>query len=146
MGVLLRNYMMERFLERITVSEYSEKFILKDGMLVTSMVGLEARSTMDTRMCDFYDVHILLGLYRKEISPELLAHALTATAHKRGSENLMENAEKVLNNLHDSEAMGELWNNYQSKFSYAKDISWNIALRSVQQLAIAAGLSVISSP
>ncbi len=45
--ILMRNYMMERFLERISVSEYKDKFILKGGMLVASMVGLESRSTMD---------------------------------------------------------------------------------------------------
>ena len=45
--VLLRNYMMERFLERISLSEYRDKFILKGGMLVAAMVGLDARSTMD---------------------------------------------------------------------------------------------------
>ena len=45
--VLMRNYMMERFLERISLSSYRDKFILKGGMLVAAMVGLDARSTMD---------------------------------------------------------------------------------------------------
>jgi predicted nucleotidyltransferase component of viral defense system len=45
--VLLRNYMMERLLERISVSQYRTRFILKGGMLVASMVGLDTRSTMD---------------------------------------------------------------------------------------------------
>ena len=39
--------MMERFLERISLSSYRDKFILKGGMLVAAMVGLDARSTMD---------------------------------------------------------------------------------------------------
>lgn len=37
--ILMRNYMMERFLERISLSEYRDKFILKGGMLVAAMVG-----------------------------------------------------------------------------------------------------------
>lgn len=45
--ILMRNYMMERFLERISLSEYRDNFILKGGMLVAAMVGLDARSTMD---------------------------------------------------------------------------------------------------
>lgn len=45
--LLMRNYMMERFLERISISAYQDKFILKGGMLVAAMVGLDARSTMD---------------------------------------------------------------------------------------------------
>ena len=39
--------MMERFLERISLSEYKNQFILKGGMLVAAMVGLDARATMD---------------------------------------------------------------------------------------------------
>ena len=38
---------MERFLERISFSEYRDRFVLKGGMLVAAMVGLDARSTMD---------------------------------------------------------------------------------------------------
>lgn len=45
--ILMRNYMMERLLERISVSDYKDKFILKGGMLVAAMVGLDSRSTMD---------------------------------------------------------------------------------------------------
>ena len=45
--ILMRNYMMERFLERISLSEYRDNFILKGGMLVAAMVGLDTRSTMD---------------------------------------------------------------------------------------------------
>ena len=45
--ILLRNYMMERFLERMSLSKYKKNFILKGGMLVSSMVGIDFRSTMD---------------------------------------------------------------------------------------------------
>ena len=44
---LMRIYMMERFLERISLSEYRDKFILKLGILVTAMIGVAHRSTMD---------------------------------------------------------------------------------------------------
>lgn len=44
---LMRIYMMERFLERISNSKYSENFIIKGGILVTAMVGVANRSTMD---------------------------------------------------------------------------------------------------
>lgn len=45
--MLMRHYMMERFLERISLSEDKDQFILKGGILVTAMIGLNARSTMD---------------------------------------------------------------------------------------------------
>lgn len=45
--VVLQNYMFERFLERLSMSEYSEKFVVKGGMLIAAIVGLDTRSTMD---------------------------------------------------------------------------------------------------
>jgi hypothetical protein len=45
--LLIRNYGMERFLERVSLSEHRDNFILKGGMLVSAMVGLENRATMD---------------------------------------------------------------------------------------------------
>ena len=45
--LLIRNYGMERFLERVSLSRYKDNFILKGGMLVSSMVGLDHRATMD---------------------------------------------------------------------------------------------------
>ena len=44
---LIRNYVMERFLERMSLSEYNDKLILKGGLLVASMVGIDNRATMD---------------------------------------------------------------------------------------------------
>ena len=45
--LLIRNYGMERFLERVSLSEHRDNFILKGGLLVSAMVGLENRATMD---------------------------------------------------------------------------------------------------
>lgn len=45
--VLIRIYMMERFLERISVSRFRNQFIIKGGILVTSLIGIALRSTMD---------------------------------------------------------------------------------------------------
>lgn len=45
--MLIRNFVMERFLERVALSPYRNNFILKGGMLVAAVVGLEARATMD---------------------------------------------------------------------------------------------------
>ncbi len=44
---LMRIYMMERFLERLAQSEYRDNFIIKGGILVTAMIGVAHRSTMD---------------------------------------------------------------------------------------------------
>ena len=44
---LIRTFMMERFLERVSLSKYRENIILKGGMLVASIVGVNLRATMD---------------------------------------------------------------------------------------------------
>lgn len=46
-NTLIRNYAMERFLERVSLSEYRNNIILKGGMLVSQLIGLDNRSTMD---------------------------------------------------------------------------------------------------
>lgn len=261
--VLLRNYMMERFLERISISEYRDNFILKGGMLVAAMVGIDARSTMDmdatvkgtavnvedveniiagiiripindgvdfrvksiseimdeadypgvranldcyfdgtrtplkidistgdvitpkevrysfklmfeertidvwaynletvvaekletilarttanTRMRDFYDLHMLYQLYGDTLNKEVLTQAFAATAEKRGSAFLMPNAEEVLCVVYNSVEMQKLWENYRKKFSYASDISWHSIMCSIRQIAAETGLPVEQS-
>ncbi|NLZ51598.1 MAG: nucleotidyl transferase AbiEii/AbiGii toxin family protein [Thermoanaerobacteraceae bacterium] len=45
--ILLRNYMLERLLERISLSDFRDRFILKGGMLIAALVGIDMRSTID---------------------------------------------------------------------------------------------------
>jgi predicted nucleotidyltransferase component of viral defense system len=44
---ILQNFMLERLLERISLSKYKDMVILKGGMLIASMVGINSRTTMD---------------------------------------------------------------------------------------------------
>ena len=207
--LLMRNYMMERFLERVSLSQFRENFILKGGMLVAAMVGLDTRSTMDidatvrgaavdvdhisdmiseiisvpvkdgvffslksvseimdeaeysletvlaekletvisrattnTRMRDFYDLHILCQLYGGTLTAQVLTDALCATARRRGTLRLLSEAEDVLRELADDPHMRKLWDTYRARYSYASELTWDIVLSSVRQLCIAAGLAV----
>ena len=44
---VLQNFMLERLLERISISKYKDKVVLKGGLLIASMVGINSRTTMD---------------------------------------------------------------------------------------------------
>ena len=44
---MIRIFFMERFLERVSLSKYNDQFVLKGGMLVSSLIGINLRSTMD---------------------------------------------------------------------------------------------------
>jgi len=65
--ILMRIFMMERFLERVSVSPYRDHFIIKGGILVTSMIGVALRSTMD----------IDASIKNEELSEEHLLQMLT---------------------------------------------------------------------
>lgn len=255
--ILMRNYMMERFLERISLSDYKDRFILKGGMLVAAMVGLDARSTMDldatvkganvsvedveniissilsvpmedgvefqvkriseimeeaeypgvrvsmettfdgvrtplkidistgdvitprevrysfklmledrsievwaynletvlaekletvisrnvtnTRMRDFYDIHILKQLHGESLSASVLRDALAATATKRGTLEQMKDAAAVFDEVEENPVMAKLWQSYQKNYSYAADLSWHTVMDSVRALYAVGG-------
>ena len=239
---LVRIYMMERFLERVAVSDYKDNFVIKGGMLITSMIGIALRSTMDidtsvksqnlsaenmtrivedikniklddgvtfeiknisnimdemeypgirisinaimgklitpmkidistgdviipaateykyellledrsinlwsynietilaeklqtilsrglfnTRMRDFYDVHMLLLMYAKRIEKEILKKAFDSVCMKRETVNLKSEGERILRAIASDVQIEKLWNAYRKKFSYAADIQY----------------------
>lgn len=44
---VLQMYLFERIIERLSLSRYKDNFILKGGLLIASMIGVECRSTLD---------------------------------------------------------------------------------------------------
>lgn len=44
---VLQNYLMSRFLYRLSRTDYKEKFVIKGGLLIASIVGIEHRATLD---------------------------------------------------------------------------------------------------
>ena len=48
---VLQNYMFERILERLSISKYKNNFILKGGLLLSSIMGIDTRTTMDMDTC-----------------------------------------------------------------------------------------------
>jgi len=250
--VLLRIYMMERFLERLSKSNYSDNFIIKGGVLVTSMVGISLRSTMDidttirnfelskdeavkivgdicsidindnvtfkikdashimddmdypgirltldasigkmivpikidistgdvitpgaieyeyeallenrsirlwtynletilaeklqtilsrgllnTRMRDFYDIHILLLRFNNHLNKNIFREAFVATCKKRETTALLTGGDKIIETISTDEGLSKLWNSYQNKYSYAEDISYQSIMESISWL------------
>lgn len=95
--LVLQNYMLERFLERVSVSEYRNNFIIKGGFLIASMVGLNSRATMDMDAT----------IKRYPVSEEAI-------------QKMVEEIIKI--NL--SEIMNRQWQNYQKDFDYAAGIEF----------------------
>lgn len=112
-----------------------------ETVLAEKLETVISRSITNTRMRDFYDIHILLK--SQNINADILALALERTAKKRGNFNLLENAESVLKIVKSDEDMKRLWNIYQKKFKYAGEYTWDEVIHSVRELSIEAKLNVV---
>lgn len=112
-----------------------------ETVLAEKLETVISRSITNTRMRDFYDIHILLKL--QNINADILALALERTAKKRGKFSLLENAESVLKIVKSDEDMKRLWNIYQKKFKYAGEYTWDEVIHSVRELSIEAKLDVV---
>lgn len=112
-----------------------------ETVLAEKLETVISRSITNTRMRDFYDIHILLK--SQNINADILALALERTAKKRGNFNLLENAESVLKIVKSDEDMKRLWNIYQKKFKYAGKYTWDEVIHSVRELSIEAKLDVV---
>ena len=55
--IIMQNYMLERLLERISLSPYQSNFILKGGFLIAAMVGLDTRQYISNRLKKAYNFH-----------------------------------------------------------------------------------------
>ena len=111
-----------------------------ETVLAEKLETVISRSITNTRMRDFYDIHILLK--SQNINADILALALERTAKKRGNFNLLENAESVLKIVKSDEDMKRLWNIYQKKFKHAGEYTWDEVIHSVRKLSIEAKLDV----
>ena len=93
-----------------------------------------SRATTNTRMRDFYDLHILSQLHGQSIVPADLRAALIATARKRGTEKYLADAPAAFDEVEADPNMEKLWRAYQKKFSYAADLSWHTVMESIRSL------------
>lgn len=250
--ILLRNYMLERLLERISASKYKDEFILKGGMLVAAMVGIDTRSTMDmdatikgqtvnkdnieiilneivsldigdnvkmfltgieeirdeaeypglrasiqtefdgitnmlkldmttgdvivpkeitygfklmfenrilevkaynietvlaekietiitratvnTRMRDFYDVYIIMTMYKELIDMKLLSDAINRVCKNRGTSPILTEKTEIIKEIESSIQMQKLWSIYQKKYTYANEVAWTDIMYELRML------------
>ena len=112
-----------------------------ETVLAEKLETVISRSITNTRMRDFYDIHILLK--SQNINADILALALERTAKKRGNFSILENVESVLKIVKSDEDMKRLWNIYQKKFKYAGEYTWDEVIHSVRELSIEAKLDVV---
>lgn len=111
-----------------------------ETILAEKLETVISRSITNTRMRDFYDIHVLLQLHK--IDYDIFALALERTAKKRESLLLLENAENVLKAVNSSDDMKKMWTTYQKKFRYARSYTWDDMMWSIRKLSVEAKLNV----
>ena len=250
--IIQRNYFLERFLERVSLSKYRDSIVLKGGVLITSLLGIEARATVDldatmraremsadditeivggvlrapvddsvvfslteieetrveaeypgfrvtlnvtldklrdtvkidftagdvitpkpveygyrlmfedreirvlaynietvlaekftavlsldvanTRMKDFYDIHMLITDQRDAISREVFTEAVSNTAKQRSMSRLLPQAAHIVDTIAGSSVMLDFWKRYQSAYKYAAGIEYAEVIASLRLL------------
>ena len=116
-----------------------------ETLLAEKIESMLVRADANSRMRDFYDMHLLYRIQGTCIDAKTLSAALRATAEKRKTIELLDKAETILNLLDSSDEMEKAWKHYQRTTSYAAEISWQDVMRSVRELCVDSGLSVKSS-
>ena len=116
-----------------------------ETLLAEKIESMLVRADANSRMRDFYDMHLLYRIQGAGIDAKTLSAALRATAEKRKTIELLDKAETILTLLDSSDEMEKAWKHYQRTTSYAAEISWQDVMRSVRELCVDSGLSVKSS-
>lgn len=105
-----------------------------ETVLAEKLETVISRNITNTRMRDFYDIHILLKLYGNTLDANVLGEALQATVKKRETEKHLSNAVELFDEVQNDSNMQKLWTSYQKKFSYAEDVSWDTVMSAVKEL------------
>ena len=72
--------------------------------------------------------------YRITVKQQLSTKAFEATCKKRSTENLKEEAPKIMAAVSDDAQLHTLWKSYQKKYPYAADISYEDIIESTMLL------------
>src|SRR5699024_7585333 len=95
---------------RVMVKAYTQETILAE-----KYETIIRRNVGNTRARDFYDLHLLYRLYRENADWDLLKQAVLATAKKRDSLSVLQDTERTLLALEESNVLRELWKRYQTQ-------------------------------
>ena len=95
-----------------------------DTILAEKIESILARNVANTRARDYYDVYILLTLRRNDIDLENLRNAIKKKAEERDTLIYVENIDKYLKDIGESEDLQKLWVSYTKKYPYAEGIQF----------------------
>ncbi|MGF3073649.1 nucleotidyl transferase AbiEii/AbiGii toxin family protein [Facklamia sp. P13069] len=105
-----------------------------ETMLAEKLQTVYKRGVFNSRSKDFYDIYILYHLEKEEIDFERLKKACENTFRYRRTDFDVDSILEVLNILKNEKDINTRWANYQKRFSYAKDISFDDVINTTIEL------------
>lgn len=102
-------------------------------ILSEKIESIIVRNVLNTRARDFYDIYVLLK-QNPEINIDELKTAIDKKAEERKTKDYTENILKYFEDIKSSKELEEVWVNFCKKKSYAKDISWEDIIDSLDKL------------
>ena len=105
-----------------------------ETILAEKLQTVLARGLLNTRMRDFYDIYTLLKIYGHTIDSSVLHNAFNATCKKRGTEELWNEAPKLIETIKNDGHLQSLWLTYTKKYIYAADISYENIMKATSEL------------
>ena len=105
----------------------------RESLLAEKMETIMARGTTNTRMRDFYDIHILIN--QQEIEYAVLKEAFLATSRKRKTDVQISEMTEILQQVEADDEMQKRWKNYRKDSLYVGELSWENVMESVKALS-----------
>ncbi len=126
--------------------EYNFKLLFEDrkiGVLAYNLEtvlsekfeGIISKGIANTRARDYYDIYILMKFQKQNINIKTLKKAIINTFNKRETTYYLENINKQITEIENSDDLKEIWNNYKNKFSYANNIGFQDTIETLKEIA-----------
>ena len=105
-----------------------------ETVLAEKIETILRRSVLNTRLRDFYDIHMLMKTHRDQINKRIFTTALAATTGRRNSTQITREFENLLAVIQTDAVMRDRWERYCRENYYAVGISFEDTIESVRNL------------
>ena len=102
-------------------------------LLAEKLETIMARGTANTRMRNFYDIHVISQ--QEPFDPMILKRAFLATSSKRNTSDQIPDFRTILANVESDDIMRRQWENYQKESFFIGELTWDEVMESVKLLA-----------
>ena len=124
--------------------EYSYRLMFEDRaislwaynietLLAEKLETIMARGIANTRMRDFYDIHIITNQFN--FSHDIFRRAFIATSSKRGTSDLILDLNDIIHSIGTDQTMIRMWEGYRINSFYVGELPWNVVMTAVKKLA-----------